>query len=110
MKGIGEMELLILGMVLIVGANIHSYYLFVKDKQLARQAAYRLSEKRLIFASLLLGGIGSLLAMRIARHKTQHLLFQTVVPLSALGTICAFVWLLVNLLNHLMSAGILSLK
>ena len=73
-----------IAMLVLVALNIYSYSLFVKDKKLAQKGAYRISEKRLLLSSLCLGGVGALMAMRIARHKTKHLLFQIVVPLSAL--------------------------
>lgn len=96
-------------MLVLVALNGYSYYLFVKDKQLARRGSYRLSEKRLVLASLCLGGVGALLAMRVARHKTKHRLFQVVVPMSALLTVCVAVYLLVHLLDYLMYKGMIGL-
>lgn len=104
-----KIEGILIAMLLLLVLNSHSYYLFTKDKKLARSGAYRLSEKRLVLSSVCLGGVGALLAMRIARHKTKHLLFQIVVPLSALLTLCVGVWLLVHLLDVLMIEGIVGL-
>lgn len=101
-----QIVIVLLAMLLLLILNGHSYYLFAKDKQLAKSGSYRISEKRLVLTSLCLGGVGALMAMRIARHKTKHLLFQIVVPLSALLTACVGVWLLVNLLDILIVEGI----
>lgn len=100
----------LIAMLVLVALNASSYYLFVKDKQLAKRGAYRISEKRLLLSSLCLGGVGALMAMRTARHKTQHGLFKIVVPLSALLTLCIAVWLLVGLLDSLMIEGLIGVR
>lgn len=92
--------LMILVLVIIL-LNIHSFYLFYKDKQLSKTGAYRISEKRLLSSSLLLGGIGALWAMRSFRHKTKHANFIWLVPLSAVITTVVVVCLLFPILQEL---------
>lgn len=66
--------------------NINTLYLFYSDKQRAVQRKYRVSEKKLLTSTALLGGIGAWIGMTMFRHKTKHLLFRVLVPFSALLT------------------------
>lgn len=91
-----------MSVVLVIGLlNIRSFYLFYKDKQLSKADAYRISEQRLLSASLLLGGIGALWAMRSFRHKTKHVNFIWLVPVSAIITMVVIVCLLFPVLEEL---------
>jgi len=59
--------------------NIFTFGLYVFDKRLAEKNKHRISENTLIFFTLICGGIGALLGMIIARHKTKKIKFRVVV-------------------------------
>ncbi|EXJ23243.1 cytochrome c oxidase, subunit IV [Alkalibacterium sp. AK22] len=71
----------------IVGLNLYSYLLFFLDKQRARRNKYRISERKLLFITLVGGGVGSMVAMSKFRHKTQKTAFKRLVPLGGLLTV-----------------------
>ncbi len=62
--------------------NTFVFTLYGMDKSKAKRGKWRISENTLIISALLMGGIGALLGMRIFRHKTKHLKFQILVPIS----------------------------
>lgn len=53
------------------------------DKQRAVKKAWRIPERTLFLAALLGGSIGSFLGMYAFRHKTKHIKFVTILPLTA---------------------------
>jgi len=55
------------------------------DKMKARAGAWRISENSLLIIALTGGSAGIYLGMRLFRHKTRHLKFTFVVPLSLAG-------------------------
>lgn len=71
------------------------------DKRRAERGAWRIPEKVLFGVSFLLGGVGSLVGMFVFRHKTRHVSFCILLPLSALWSLAVTaaaeygVWLLV---------------
>lgn len=71
------------------------FILMAVDKHRAKNGAWRIPERTLIGVALIGGGIGSMLGMYILRHKTKHLKFRVVLPLSAILTIV----LMVELVN-----------
>ena len=76
----------VLAAVLIV-CSIISFVLYASDKAKAKKNAWRIKESTLIASGFLMGGIGAMVAMSVLRHKTQHLSFKILVPLSALFNI-----------------------
>jgi len=50
------------------------------DKNRARKHQWRISEKTLFLVALLGGSIGSILGMRMFRHKTKHWQFKVGMP------------------------------
>jgi predicted MPP superfamily phosphohydrolase len=58
------------------------------DKRKAVKSKWRISEKTLIFFTLAFGGIGALLGMLLARHKTKHMKFRVAV---VIGLIIALI-------------------
>lgn len=95
------LESQIILLIIIALLNIYSFSLFYRDKQYARTNRFRISERRLIMASFLLGGVGAFVAMRRVRHKTQHLKFQLLVPLAAVITLLVSGWVSFSLWNRL---------
>ena len=69
----------ILGYLAIV--NIMAVVLYGWDKLCAVKNKWRVPERTLLFAAIVGGSVGALLAMRIFHHKTLHLKFKYGVPL-----------------------------
>jgi len=78
-------------LIFFVLINVFTFFLYVADKRKAVKNKWRVSEKVLIFFTIAFGGIGALLAMRIARHKTKHTKFKVAV---AIGMVIAFISLI----------------
>ncbi len=81
----------------IIFMNIYTCSLFYVDKKQAikQQQKYRISERKLLGTSLMLGGIGAWLGMQLFRHKTKHTRFVWLVPLSAIFTLFAMVFIVI---------------
>ena len=58
--------------------NLLTFLLYGIDKQRARRGAWRISEKTLLLAGLVVGAPGALLAMRLFHHKTRHRYFYVI--------------------------------
>lgn len=65
----------------LVGINALTFALYTLDKQRARRARWRISERRLLILAIIGGSLGSWLAMKLWRHKTRHRLFSLGIPL-----------------------------
>ena len=77
-----------IALMLLVLVNVFTFMLYVIDKRRAVKGKWRISEGCLIFFTLMFGGIGALLGMCIARHKTRKIKFKLAV---AAGLIVALV-------------------
>lgn len=66
--------------VYLVLMNLFSFWLMRTDKARARRGAWRIPEKTLFMTALLGGSVGSILGMRIFRHKTRHWYFVIGMP------------------------------
>jgi len=64
--------------------NLTTFLMMGYDKRRAAAGGWRVPEKRLFLCSFLFGGPGIALGMSVFRHKTQHLSFRILVPLSIL--------------------------
>lgn len=73
--------------------NVVAFGLFGIDKYKARHNRWRIKEATLWLAALLGGGAGAFAAMRLFRHKTQHMLFVIGVPALAIAHGVLIVWL-----------------
>ena len=62
--------------------NLITFLMMGFDKRRAVTGGWRVPEKRLFLCSFLFGGVGIALGMSVFRHKTQHLSFRILVPLS----------------------------
>lgn len=64
------------------------------DKQKAKKGKYRISEKTLFLAALLLGAVGAYIGMYKFRHKTKHNLFTIGMPVMILINIVSIYFIL----------------
>jgi len=85
------MEYLVLYLIII---NLIAFLIFRADKKKSEKKLWRVKESTLLSFSLLGGGIGSLLAMKIFRHKTQKRKFTWGVPLLTLISIIILYFIL----------------
>lgn len=82
------MEFLILYLLII---NAASFLLMLADKRKARKKAWRIPESTLLGLAALGGSFGTMVAMRLFRHKTLHLKFSLGVPIMLAVHILIFV-------------------
>ena len=80
----------VLAAILVV-CSIVSFALYASDKAKAQKNAWRIKESTLIASGFLMGGIGAMIAMSVLRHKTQHIMFKVLVPVSVLVNIAVVV-------------------
>jgi len=85
-----QFSLIIIGML-----NLSSFTLFYIDKKRAQFNQRRITEKSLILSAIVLGGIGALLGMATFRHKTKHVKFRIIIPVSAVITML-MIYLILN--------------
>lgn len=71
------MKILVLYLCII---NILSFSLMGIDKFKARRGLWRIPEKTLFLSALLGGAMGSILGMKLFRHKTKHRSFTIGMP------------------------------
>ena len=76
----------------IVLVNLGSFCLMGIDKRRAKRQAWRVPEARLFLVALLGGSIGSIVGMRVFRHKTKHWYFVWGMPLILLAQAALGVW------------------
>ncbi len=69
--------------------NLAVFLLYGVDKAKAKKGRRRISEKTLLFSTLLLGGIGGFAGMYVFHHKTRHLKFRILVPIGCILTLAA---------------------
>lgn len=66
----------------VVVMNVITFAMYGIDKKKAKKHKWRIPEKTLIGMSFAFGSVGALLGMYVFRHKTQHIKFKVLVPLS----------------------------
>ena len=72
------MQFLLAYLVII---NALAFLFMLIDKRKAQKNLWRIPERLLLAIALCGGSFGIVLGMRIARHKTKHLLFSLGVPI-----------------------------
>ena len=75
--------------------NLTVFFLYAMDKYRARHGSWRVSERALVLSAFCMGGIGAAVGMFLLRHKTRHLKFRVLIPLSLILTITVaafFLW------------------
>lgn len=67
----------------LLAVNTISFFMMMRDKHLARQGKWRISEKNLFLWALCFGAVGGTLGMFAFHHKTKHPKFRLGFPLLA---------------------------
>ena len=62
--------------IIFILINALTFCLYVIDKRKAIKSKWRVSERTLIFFTLAFGGIGAVLGMYFAKHKTKNTKFR----------------------------------
>jgi len=62
--------------LMLIFVNVLTFALYVADKKRAKKGAWRISEKTLLFFTVIFGGIGAILAMQLTKHKTRRKKFK----------------------------------
>jgi len=75
------MDWLIPAIAVLAVWNTIVFDLYGVDKRRAKRGGRRISERTLLLAAALMGGLGALLGMHLFRHKTEHTRFKLGVPL-----------------------------
>jgi len=82
------MKYLIIYIVLI---NLCSFLFYRLDKKKAEKGAWRIKETTLLLLSLLGGGVGSIIGMRVYKHKTKKIKFTVGVPVLTIISIALII-------------------
>lgn len=90
----GALWLLLAGYVLAM--SLVAFCAMGADKRRAKKEMWRISEKTLFLLALLGGSIGSILGMKVFRHKTQHWYFKIGMPVILILQIALVIWLAVT--------------
>ena len=85
--------------IYILLINLISFFAMGIDKLKAKKNKWRIPEGTLLLFCFLGGGVGGLLGMSLFRHKTKHLKFQILVPLSLLLWLAAGIYIAVRYIN-----------
>ncbi len=93
-----ESILPVIGIYLLI-INIVTFAAYGIDKRKARLDKWRTPESTLLLLCFVGGGIGGLLGMKVFRHKTKHLKFQILVPLSVLLWLAAGIYFAVRYIH-----------
>ena len=84
LKAFGELilqyPLVLIGVLLVM--NLVTLIAYYADKQKAKKGKWRIPEATLIGLSFAFGSVGALIGMYYFRHKTKHIKFTLLVPLS----------------------------
>ena len=88
-----------LGLYLIM-MNLAGFCVMGVDKWKAKRDAWRISEKALFLPAVLGGCVGSILGMRVFRHKTKHWYFRFGLPAILVAQIVLSGWLVWRFVLH----------
>lgn len=64
----------------LIFVNLIAIALYGYDKSCAKKRMWRVSERTLLTSALIGGSIGAYLGMLYFRHKTNHKIFQIIIP------------------------------
>ena len=85
--------------IYILLINLISFFAMGIDKLKAKKNKWRIPEGTLLLFCFLGGGVGGLFGMSLFRHKTKHLKFQILVPLSIVLWLAAGIYIAVRYIN-----------
>ena len=74
-------ELLTLYLMIV---NVLVFLMYGMDKRKAKKKKWRIPESSLIFSAFLGGAFGALFGMQLFHHKTRHMQFRVMVPISVI--------------------------
>ncbi len=74
-------ELLTLYLMIV---NVLVFLMYGMDKRKAKKKKWRIPESSLIFSAFLGGAFGALIGMHLFHHKTRHMQFRVMVPISVI--------------------------
>ncbi|GGP13358.1 DUF1294 domain-containing protein [Oceanobacillus neutriphilus] len=80
--------------IYLLVANVIGFYLMFKDKQKAKQHAYRIPERTFWLLAILGGSIGLYIGMQTFRHKTKHKSFTIGIPIFIIVNVISFIGLI----------------
>ncbi|GIO21723.1 DUF1294 domain-containing protein [Oceanobacillus sp. J11TS1] len=72
-------------------ANVIGCYFMFKDKQKAKQHAYRIPERTFWLLAILGASIGIYIGMQLFRHKTKHKSFTIGIPIFIVVNFISFI-------------------
>ena len=91
------MQAALLLWIVFAAVNAVSFALYGIDKRRARKNLWRISERTLLLAAWLMGGVGALTGMRVFRHKTKHTAFVISAPLAAVLQLACMAYITMKL-------------
>lgn len=81
----------------LILVNLYGFLIMLLDKARSSKASNRrISERHLFIASGLGGSLGTLLGMKVGRHKTKHLQFKILFPSILIIQVFCVVYLLIK--------------
>lgn len=78
-------------LIYLLAANLIGFYLMYKDKEKAKQHAYRIPERTFWLLAILGASIGIYMGMQLFRHKTKHKSFTIGIPFFILVNVIIFI-------------------
>lgn len=81
----------------ILGVNLATFILMGVDKRKSKNQAWRIPERTFWGLSIIGGAIGSLLGMKVYRHKTKHRLFTMGMPIIIIIQLLLFLYIIYSL-------------
>lgn len=75
--------------------NAAGFLLMLIDKKKAQLGRWRIRESTLLTVAVLGGSLGTMMGMRLFRHKTKHLKFSLGVPMILVIQVMATILLLI---------------
>lgn len=92
-----EKIIIILATIYLIMMNGIGFATMGIDKNRAIKKGWRISERALLLIAFAGGGIGSLLGMYNFRHKTKHMKFVILIPLSVILYLLILFWVIYSL-------------
>lgn len=82
------------GLIFFIVLNVLTFFLYIIDKRNAVKNKWRIRESTLIYFTLAFGGIGALLGMCLARHKTKKWKFRIAVAIGLLIALIPIIYII----------------